>query len=456
MNLNPLSSRQRRGSGPLAGTAMAALLIGAACNSPLPSQPQNKAQPGAAESDVNELIGGFSANDRRLDGIGSLVVTFPPDPYYPYPQPPQQVCSAALIAPETVLTAKHCVDLIPLIAQLGLRYHFALGADAANPRRMVEIVAYEMAPGDYGGFVGMGRDVGIVHLDNPITDEPMLAVGSLSDADLGKAYAAIGYGVQDNSGKAGTRRLGKQTLRGREGKVFEILFGSFERFFDWFKSGVVTPDDIAALVPGSAPTMSDAGPARDAGASDGGTSDVYDPDQWLREYALMIYNSVVLEKDYEIVTGGAAGDSQVCYGDSGSPLVKLVDGKYTAYGVVSGGIGSRDLICDVGAVYASFGPEVATFIDNAKTWVDPCGDQTSAGFCDGSIARRCTNTLEGRRRMVEFDCASLALECNMQTGQVACGDVALAPTPPIPPTKRTPPNLRALVDRVFKLGFLKK
>jgi hypothetical protein len=50
-----------------------------------------------------------------------------------------------------------------------------------------------------------------------------LEIGALSDDDLGKPFAAIGYGIQDNGGSHGTRRLGRQTLKGREGRTLEHL-----------------------------------------------------------------------------------------------------------------------------------------------------------------------------------------------------------------------------------------
>ncbi len=39
--------------------------------------------------------------------------------------------------------------------------------------------------------------------------------------------------------------------------------------------------------------------------------------------------------------------------------MRMVGGDLTAFGVVNGGIGTRQLICDHGAVYESFGPDVS-------------------------------------------------------------------------------------------------
>src|SRR5437016_5197702 len=75
----------------------------------------------------------------------------------------------------------------------------------------------------------------------------------------------------------------------------------------------------------------------------------------------------------------------------------------------------------------------------ARTWTDPCGDLDSRGSCDGDVAQRCTNILEGRRRMVSFDCSTLGMACNTGGGQVSCDGNVFAPPPPPP----TPPGGKA-------------
>ena len=177
------------------------------------------------EQENQRLIGGFAANDPRLDSIGAMVL-IPPYPYLPN----EHLCGASVIGPETLVTAKHCAEVIPLATSLGYKLGFAVGPDIRNPKRVVELAAYEMAPGNEGGFVGLGRDVAVLHLEHPLPPElKPLDIGALSDDDLGKAFAAIGYGIQDNSGQHGTRRLGRQTLKGREGRTLEHLFGTFEQ-----------------------------------------------------------------------------------------------------------------------------------------------------------------------------------------------------------------------------------
>ncbi|HVR62602.1 MAG TPA: trypsin-like serine protease, partial [Polyangia bacterium] len=166
----------------------------------------------------SKIIGGFAANDPVLDAIGSLVVHFGPlgSPF----GAPQELCGATLIGPETVLTAKHCGLIVPQIVSLGWTLTFAVGPNSLYPKREINIVAVDLAPGDLGGFVGVGHDVAVMHLETPITDIDPVDLTVLSDDQIGAAFAAIGYGIQDNSAAFGTRRLGKQTLRSRQGKVF--------------------------------------------------------------------------------------------------------------------------------------------------------------------------------------------------------------------------------------------
>jgi hypothetical protein len=146
----------------------------------------------------------------------------------------------------------------------------------------------------------------------------------------------------------------------------------------------------------------------------------YDPDAYLH----YIYDTTLLVDGYEAVFGGAAGDAQACYGDSGSPVIRAnANGDLVAYGVISGGIGSSQLICDYGGVDAVFGPEVMTFLTTAQKWVDPCKGLSIAGACSGTTAKRCTSPTEGPRRLVKFNCSSLGQTCAIQPdGSAGCSD----------------------------------
>src|SRR5690242_16866131 len=175
------TSRGQRGGRFLMASCLA-LAVGAGCD-------QGRRLDPPVISIGNEIIGGFAANDPALDAIGSLVVELPGASF--------ELCGATLIAPESVLSAKHCASVIPLIVQIGGRLVFAVGPDSAHPRQTVDVVAVDLAPGDTGGFVGFGHDVSVMHLDHPITDLAPVQIGQLDDGQVGEPFAAIGYGVVD-------------------------------------------------------------------------------------------------------------------------------------------------------------------------------------------------------------------------------------------------------------------
>jgi len=147
----------------------------------------------------------------------------------------------------------------------------------------------------------------------------------------------------------------------------------------------------------------------------------------------------VLFDQHEAVTGLGATDTQSCFGDSGGPLALFQrNGVTETYGVVSGGLGSIRSACDFGTVFSIFGPQTIAFLEDSLDWVDPCGDVTSAGQCDGSVARTCETNFNGNlRRLIEEDCSASGLECVSGDTGVGCGAPPV-PEPVEPPDPEAP------------------
>jgi len=396
------------------------------------------------------LIAGVPANGAKLNAIGSIGYTYTVSGQTRY----QPYCSGSLIGKQTVLTAKHCLAFFLSDYANGSKTVFAIGPDAFAPVKLWEVVAVQGAPGDEGaGFAGQGRDVGVMYLGEKVTDQSPLQIGSLKAQDLNKKFIEIGYGTRDNTGAYGTRRTGNATLRATQGRILEIIFGSFERFKTWYETGdpdakalfATGPVAPAAFLPiarslyqklgpnvgaggegGASEVGGSAGVSASGSPGEGGDSSMPSAGVGGEDdaYLHFLYENIVLNEGYEAMFGGTLGDAQSCYGDSGSPIIRAdTKGNLVAYGVVSAGIGSNRLVCDYGGIDAVFGLDVKTFLSAAQKWVDPCKGISVEGKCSGKTAQRCTSPLEGPRRLVKFNCSSLGQVCAIQPdGTAGCSD----------------------------------
>ena len=346
------------------------------------------------EANVNEqdIIAGMSATNSALNHTGALVATFSDDP-------PMEICTATVIGPEVAVTAKHCVDILPSVADYGYGVAFAVGPDCTAPLEIIPVAGFEKAPGDEGGFTGMGHDVGVLYLDHPPAT-PVVPVEprSLGEDRVGASMVTLGFGDHGASGAwDGRRRIGRETVAAVEGLTFEAMFGDYESFLEWLYTGQVTDEDYLEII-GEDP------------------------------FALELYESEVLSSGYEAVTGVAPTDTQSCYGDSGGPLARVTrDGTWVSYGVVNGGVSSLRSECDFGSVFGTFGSESLEFLRASKIWVDPCGDVTAAGECLNGTAIHCeTDLIAGTRQVVEQDCIAEGKQCVIVPSGAACGIVVPA------------------------------
>jgi hypothetical protein len=177
------------------------------------------------EAISEDVIGGVPAYSHALDAVGALGSSYDTDgdgrgdAYYPF-------CTGTLIAPTVVLTAEHCIggDMTGVA--------FLIGASAYAPDRVVPALAAVAETTIVGGVQGLGSDVAIVHLAEPVLDVTPLVVAPFPADLIGQRFTVLGYGAQDNTERAGTRLAGALTLRGTSGRIFEHLFGSFPAFLD--------------------------------------------------------------------------------------------------------------------------------------------------------------------------------------------------------------------------------
>lgn len=92
--------------------------------------------------------------------------------------------------------------------------------------------------------------------------------------------------------------------------------------------------------------------------------------------------------------------------------------------MVSGGVSSEKLICDLGGVFSVFGPATRTFIERELA----CPLIPTAGQCLGDTVSRCATPDEGGYRPLTTDCSQLGLTCGVdETGALGC----VEPPPPL-------------------------
>lgn len=318
-----------------------------------------------AATDEGSIIGGAPSRGARLDAVGSLARPVSPAPSDggaadadadaggdagASPAPFKPFCTATLVAPTLVLTAKHCVD-----SDRGgvLTDHetitFNVGPDGARPKRAVEVARTWLAPANEGGFVKLGVDVALLELREPIDDVvplPMLE-GHVGEEAVGARFSAVGFGYRDRARSIGERRAGTLTLHATSGQFMAKVFGS--------------ADEVVAHAKAESPEAFDRSDAS----------------------RLVDLYAKTLLPDAEVFLGLGDGDSQPCSGDSGGPLLARSGDRLVVVAVVSGShklSGRSANPCSVlGEVYATFGPVVQTMLTEVEAATGAVVERTPLG-----------------------------------------------------------------------------
>lgn len=142
------------------------------------------------------------------------------------------LCTGSLIAPDLVLTARHCVsdtaesiDCPATGPQIGEDRDPAsivawVGDDATNATPVALGLAIEAPPGDSL----CGHDLAVIRLDRPVVGVTPLEVERRSKSLHGKTITAVGFGRKTDGGKAGKKRV-RSGVRVLEATPREFVVG---------------------------------------------------------------------------------------------------------------------------------------------------------------------------------------------------------------------------------------
>ena len=113
---------------------VAALLVSAVLSAC--AQPVGEEHSSSLGVSSQAIIGGTPAPGAEYGAVGALVY------YFPEIGVLDTWCSGTLVAPQAIVTARHCTPNIDLANQSGLVPAFAFGPDAFNPIAVIPITGY--------------------------------------------------------------------------------------------------------------------------------------------------------------------------------------------------------------------------------------------------------------------------------------------------------------------------
>jgi hypothetical protein len=278
-------------------------------------------------SSSQAIIGGAPAPGAEYAAVGAVVY------YLPEVGVLDAFCSGTLVAPQAIVTARHCTPNIDLAIESGLVPAFAIGPDAFNPTAVIPITDYVNAPAAPGKEKGLlldgGRDVAVAHLESVPAGVTPAKLGLWEDKMVGTKFEIAGYGVNNPQFFYGQRMAGKATARAINGKWYELLFGKFGTFRSWYFSDSPSAQRTEA-----------------------------EAKAWWKDYKL--------ENKYELLAGGLPGESVGCFGDSGGPLLRgTTAANLTTYGVSFATEATISSACGYGGGYLVFNRKMLDFVQGA-------------------------------------------------------------------------------------------
>ena len=132
---------------------------------------------------ADAIIGGTPARGSALSAVGALRAPSSADggtaPPGAVPGGYGGLCTATLIAPRLIVTAKHCAaradDPSAPISDSQTLF-FTLGPDATKPTRTIRVARTWLVPLYEGGYVAFGSDVAVMQLEDTVDDVAPLRV----------------------------------------------------------------------------------------------------------------------------------------------------------------------------------------------------------------------------------------------------------------------------------------